>query len=424
MNTSAILNSTRKPVSVKTGLQLSLWSAKSGYGLLGTALDELEALPSVRRFLAQIKQSRRNTRPGYPPRAMFRAVCLKYLISERFTVGFIEHLRSSPKLAELCGFSGAIPSEATFSRFIKKLFKLNTDLSIAEMVDRLQAKLPGLGEDVAVDSTDIKAHANPNRTIVRDPDATWGYRTTKSNSSSKKKSEPFFGYKMHALNDAKYGVPLVHIVLPANKTDMRLLPDLVRKAQQTHPWLKPKHLIADRGYDSQANHQYLIKHGIIPIIHVRDPVAKDGLYSGMYNKKGFPVCDDGKTPMEFLGTDPTTGHHLFRCPPAGCALKGKSTGAMLHCNVSVMAEDPMNDPRALGIVARASPQWDQLYARRQVIERMFGSMKRMRLLDKHQYLERRKIENHIGLSVLTYLATMMARVKAGDIKRLRHMRIR
>jgi len=404
-------------------LQLSLWSGRSGYGLLSTALDELESLPSVRRFLAQIKLSRRNTRPGYPPRAMFRAVCLKYLLNERFTVGFIEHLKTSPKLAELCGFSGAIPSEATFSRFIKKLFKLNTDLTIAEMVDRLQAKLPGLGDDVAVDSTDIEAHANPNRTVVRDPDAAWGTRTTKAASKSKSKTEYFFGYKMHALNDAKYGVPIAHIILPGNKNDMPQLAPLVRKAQQTHPWLKPKHLLADRGYDSLANHKLAIKHGIIPIIHIRKPSTADGLYESLYNKDGFPVCNR-KTPMEFLGTDPTTGHHLFRCPPAGCALKAKSNGAMRYCDISMMAEDPMNNPRVLGIVARASPEWRALYARRQVIERMFGSMKRMRLLDKHQYLQRRKIETHIGLSVLTYLATMMARVRAGDITRLRHMRIR
>ena len=275
-----------------------------------------------------------------------------------------------------------------------------------------------------MDSTDIEAYANPNRTIVKDPDAEWGHRTTKASSSGKNKTEPFFGYKMHALNDAKYGVPIIHIIHPANKNDSPQLPVLVRKAQQTHPWLKPKHLLADRGYDSQANHKLLIKHGIIPIIHIRKPTADDDLYDGIYNKKGIPVCDDGKTPMEFLGTDPTTGHHLFQCPPAGCALKARSSGAMLHCNVSVMPEDPMNNLRVLGIVARASPQWDQIYARRQVIERMFGSMKRMRLLDKHLYLERRKIETHIGLSVLTYLATMMARVKAGNMARLRHMRIR
>ena len=30
---------------------------------------------------------------------------------------------------------------------------------------------------------------------------------------------------------------------------------LVDKARRMYPWLKPRHLIADRGYDSQANHK-------------------------------------------------------------------------------------------------------------------------------------------------------------------------
>ena len=58
-----------------------------------------------------------------------------------------------------------------------------------------------------------------------------------------------------------------------------------------------------------------------------------------------------------------------------------------------------------------------------MIERMFGSMKRSRLLDKHQFRRAAKMVTHIGLSNLTYLVTMLMRVRAGDSKRLRHMRI-
>ena len=60
---------------------------------------------------------------------------------------------------------------------------------------------------------------------------------------------------------------------------------------------------------------------------------------------------------------------------------------------------------------------------RQGIERFFSSAKRSRLLDKHQYVDMRKIEAHVALSMLTYLATMYARIEAGDADRMRHMRI-
>ena len=105
-------------------------------------------------------------------------------------------------------------------------------------------------------------------------------------------------------------------------------------------------------------------------------------------------------------------------------MKPKSSGAMLYCNVPIMTGDPMNNLRVLGIVARASPQWKTLYKHWPIIERMFGSMKRMRLLNKPQYWSRRKIESHIAMSSLTYLPTMLGHVRAGDMARIRHMRIR
>ena len=113
--------------------------------------------------------------------------------------------------------------------------------------------------------------------------------------------------------------------------------------------------------------------------------------------------------MEYLATDPKSGHHLFQCPPAGCSLKKRSSGVVRYCNTKAHWEDP---------------QWRRLYRRRQVIERMFSSLKRSRLLDRHQHVRKRKIEAHVGLPVLTYLATMLARVQSGSSDRIRHMRLR
>ena len=235
---------------------------KSGYGFLQAALDAIEELPAVQDFLESIVHARRNTRPGYPPSAMFRAFCTKYLLGERYTVGLIGRLRASPRLREICGLD-SVPSDATFSRFFARLTDL-PDTVLAQMVEKLRELLPGLGQVVAVDSTDIEAFANPNRTTPRDPDAAWGHRTTKARSGSKKDTEPFFGYKSHAMNDAVYGVPLVHTVLPANHNDSPELPRLVEKAQATFGWLAPDHLLADRGYDSQTNHKFLVSRGIAP----------------------------------------------------------------------------------------------------------------------------------------------------------------
>ena len=408
-----------------TSVGLKPQLAKSGFRFLAYTLDALETLPSVQDTLKAIVESRRNGRPGYQPRILFRAFCLKYLLGERYTVGLIERLRASPRLREICGME-RIPSESTFSRFFKCLADMPdfTDQAMAEMVERLRERLPDVGESVAVDSTDIEAYANPNRSKPTDTTAVWGVRTKKSKSGSKKDTEPFFGYKLHSTTDTVYGIPLAHILLPANQNDSPQLSKLVNKAYKTYRWFKPAHLLADRGYDSQDNHQFLFDRGITPIIHIRKPTANDGLYDGFYNAKGQPVCGDGKTPMEYVGTNPRSGKHLFRCPPNGCALKSRSSGAVRYCDTTALWLDPSDNLRVLGVVYRASSQWKRLYNRRQVIERMFGSMKQSRILNRHQYVQRNKIELHVGMSVLTYLTTMFTRVDAGDMDKIRYMRVK
>ena len=146
-------------------------------------------------------------------------------------------------------------------------------------------KAPPLGQFVAVDSTLFESFSNPNRLPVSDPDATWGL---KHSARAKENGEEFgFGYKMHLVSDCFYGVPLDFIVTPANEGDSPILRSLMDKARETHPWLKPAFLMADRGYDSKKNHQHLAKDGTIPIIHMRRP-ANSELHDGIYDEKGRP----------------------------------------------------------------------------------------------------------------------------------------
>lgn len=60
--------------------------------------------------------------------------------------------------------------------------------------------------------------------------------------------------------------------------------------------LKPKHLLGDRSYESQANHKLLAKRGIAPIIHNRKAVVADKLYDASSDRRGRPVCGDGNAP--------------------------------------------------------------------------------------------------------------------------------
>ena len=49
-------------------------------------------------------------------------------------------------------------------------------------------------------------------------------------------------------------------------------------------------------------------------------------------------------------------------------------------------ENPEDDLRGIGAVPRRSARWERLYGERTVIERMFNSVKRSRILNRHQLL--------------------------------------
>ena len=77
-------------------------------------------------------------------------------------------------------------------------------------------------------------------------------------------------------------------------------------------------------------------------------------------------------------------------------------------------EKPEDNLRVISAVARASPEWKDMYRKRPIIERGFSNMKRSRLLYKHQYLTQRKIRTHVALSILSYVGTILPHVLAGD----------
>ena len=112
-------------------------------------------------------------------------------------------------------------------------------------------------------------------------------------------------FKLHMVADANHGLPLAHFVTKGNRNESQELPPLVAHAKSQLDWLAPRVAIADRGYDSAANHQALwFDHGILPIIHMRRPpkTAHSDLYRGIYTTEGVPICE-GMMTMQYMGTD-------------------------------------------------------------------------------------------------------------------------
>ena len=417
---------------------------KSNYQFLSEILDLLDYKPLLEELDDyRWTGSRYIGRRGYGPRTLLRLYFAKHLLNEQFDIKLLERVRDSAELRAVLGLDEDVPSHTVFSRFRSRLVQHRDRLDdcISEFIDRIrhllpsQFKRPGkpmeqlaaLGEMVAVDTTVTRSWANGNNGYgrreyipVTDHDARWGYK----NSGKSKDSEPeyIFGYRIHLMVDATHGLPIGYIVTSANESDNEFLLPLVEQTLQRHGWLQIKTLLADRGYDDGGLFHALWKLGIDPIIKIRKPTAKDKLYDGIYGKHGAPMCLGGKE-MEFVQTDAVNGKHEFRCPPGGCHLKAKSGWNIRHCDID-HAEDPAQHLRALGgRTARASKEWKAKYRKRWEVERWIRSAKASRGLEHHRQRRLPRIELLTATSVLTYLATALSRLEAGDYRNMRKMRV-
>ena len=396
-----------------------------GLRYLKSMLDNADADELISLLIDRSK----NGRPGYTPRAMWRAWLSKYLLSIRYNVDLIETLRRSSGLRRICGFDeDESPSETAMSRFTTRLkeYQLLVDECFHRVTEAMREFLQDLGVDVAIDSTSIESYSNPNRKVVSDPDARMGVKhKARAKKDEKKdddeKTEWFFGYKLHTISDANHEVPLAMVLTPGNESDMTMLSAVYEKAQDSFEWFKPKHLMADRGYDSTANHKHLINQKTTPVIHIRKPTAKDGMHDGIYTAKGEPTCL-GMKPMEYVTTDPETGHHLYRCPLEGCHLKTEGTKATTHCDTEHWF-DPLENPRVMGAIPRASEEWKELYSKRWSIERLFKNTKQSRNLEGHLFRNMEKIRLHTTISMLTYSVTLLTRLQMGEEK-VRKLRVK
>ena len=55
-------------------------------------------------------------------------------------------------------------------------------------------------------------------------------------------------------------------------------------------WFLPAVALVNRGYAAAGNHQHLRRPGIAPVIHIRRPSNKTGLYQDIYTQDGVPPC--------------------------------------------------------------------------------------------------------------------------------------
>lgn len=365
-----------------------------------------------RWLLRQLRLYRWTGRTGHPLRGLWRAYVCTFLLNMRSTNDLIRELEQRPDLRILCGLY-TLPSRSTFNRFIRRLSH-HTDLVeqvFTQLTNKLKALLPNLGREVAVDSTAVRTHSNGNPDPASDADATWAYKNSASSRGGK--VVYYFGYKLHMVADANCGVPLAQYVTTGSRSDNPELRNIIVHAERMLPWFKPNAVIADRGYDASYNHEYLWQKGILPIIHIRKNAQSD-LYNGIYTTEGVPTCI-GQVPMQYVRSDPKRGH-LYRC--VGCHLASRK--GVHYCNDEVW-EHPKQNLRLFGAIRRNGPEWKELYAKRQAVERVFKGMKESRRLERHCVRGMHHIKLHTMMSALTFQVTALVALQQGRASDMRWM---
>lgn len=154
--------------------------------------------PELERLIDTVDGLRWTSRPGYPTRVLLEA-CLA-----RHVYGMPNYRRTQQLIVENSSLQEAIggcPSLHAIYRFTKKLSRHGLlGETGAALVETAVATGKQVGRHVAIDSTDLPAWANgqrtvskggPERTRFSDPDASWGHRS----AISTRKSGRFYGYR-------------------------------------------------------------------------------------------------------------------------------------------------------------------------------------------------------------------------------------
>ena len=210
---------------------------------------------------------------------------------------------------------GCAPSEWACYRFARTL-RQHSD-KLAACLDRVLAgvaeQLPDLGQNIAIDGSDLPAYANgqrylskngPERKKFSDPDANWGHRS----AVSTRKGGGYYGYKVHAAVDAKYDLPLAWTVETAKDAEQHFALALVDATKARG--FEVRTAIMDKGYDTGPIHQGCMDRGVAPVIALKET---ERVQRGEHLA---PTCEHGT--WTFSGADFKRRRTKWRCHTGIC----------------------------------------------------------------------------------------------------------
>jgi len=271
---------------------------------------ELSAIldsPEITRLIEDLEGTRWTGRPGYPVRALLGVALAKSLYAIPTwsrTVALVQEHEALQRAL------GDIPSVYAAYRFAAKLraHKALLDSCIGRVLARLRTEHPNMGENIAIDASDLPAYANGQRYVSNggreralseysDPDASWGHRS----AVSTRKGGGFYGYRIHAAVCTTTGLPLAWEVRSARDNELPVaLPLLDHVLEQT-----PVSTAAmDKGYDQAMIYDGCHARGteaIIPLKRTKHAIPacklrtpRDERWKALYKARGAVEREFGR----------------------------------------------------------------------------------------------------------------------------------
>jgi hypothetical protein len=240
-----------------------------------TAVSDVAALldsPEVAALIASVEAvGDKRGRKGFGTRALVGACLVKGLFALPTWTRVAALIAEHPGLQDALGGS---PSVWACYRFTVKL-RANQPL-LAACLDRvttaLQAEMPGIGVDVAIDASDLPAFANGQRYVSKggrererfsDPDASWGHRSAVSTRSG----GGYYGFKLQLLACTRTGLPLAWQVETARRNESLFVAPLLDKALARG--FQPETCAMDKGYSHNRVFDETRERGCIPVVALR-----------------------------------------------------------------------------------------------------------------------------------------------------------
>jgi hypothetical protein len=281
---------------------------------------------------------------------------------------------------------GGTPSHWACYRFCRKLREHSDKL--ADCLDRIIASLaetlPGMGEHVAVDATDMPGFAHGQKygggglreEPCSDPDAAWGFRS----AVSTRKGGGFFGYKLHA---------------------PRARPPVCRSRGGSRAATGTRHCSASRSWTPPANaasppHRARSTRVATTTRSTRAARARLPPHHSAPQARQDrpPECEHGR--WTFAGADFKRKRTKYRCPTGHCQAKSRWIAA----------------DRTNPLIPRGTGCWRDLYRGRAAAEREFGRLKMDYGLTPIRVRGIERVALHADLVMLARLSQALAGARA------------